>query len=103
MADIKLSNGNFILKLLSYPPLLLKISYFSFNVPFNHCMFKKFVPLFVYLSEVILEQLKHGTAKFELVSSPVPSISTLNSQTCSTATFLGDNSHRFFARIAPSQ
>ncbi|KAK4582562.1 hypothetical protein RGQ29_025672 [Quercus rubra] len=54
-------------------------------------------------NEVILEQLKHGTAKFELVSSPVPSISTLNSQTCSTATFLGDNSHRFFARIAPSQ
>ncbi|XP_050243817.1 OVARIAN TUMOR DOMAIN-containing deubiquitinating enzyme 3 isoform X1 [Quercus robur] len=54
-------------------------------------------------NEVILEQLKHGIAKFELVSSPVPSISTLNSQTCSTATFLGDNSHRFFARIAPSQ
>ena len=59
MADIKLSNGNFILKILSYPPLLC----FSFNVPFNHCMFKNFVPLFVYLSEVILEQLKHGTAK----------------------------------------
>uniref|UniRef100_A0A2N9FAB5 Ubiquitin thioesterase OTU n=1 Tax=Fagus sylvatica TaxID=28930 RepID=A0A2N9FAB5_FAGSY len=54
-------------------------------------------------NEVILDQLKHGVAKFELVSCPVPSISILNSQTCPTATFLGDNSHRFFARIAPSQ
>ncbi|XP_062165875.1 OVARIAN TUMOR DOMAIN-containing deubiquitinating enzyme 3 isoform X2 [Alnus glutinosa] len=52
-------------------------------------------------AEVILEQLKHGTAKFELVSVPVPSISTPNSRTCTTA-FLGDNSHRFFARIGPS-
>jgi hypothetical protein len=66
---------------------------------------KKVPTLFTFsiYAEVILDQLKHGVAKFELVSCPVPSISILNSQTCPTATFLGDNSHRFFAKIAPSQ
>ncbi|CAK7333555.1 unnamed protein product [Dovyalis caffra] len=47
--------------------------------------------------EHILEQLKHGVAKFELVSSPLPSISTSKPQTLFTG-----NSHRFFARIGPS-
>ncbi|PON36917.1 OTU domain containing protein [Parasponia andersonii] len=49
----------------------------------------------------VLEQLKNGSAKFELVSVPVPSISSPNSQTCPPV-FPGDYSHRFFARIAPS-
>ncbi|XVF08235.1 hypothetical protein REPUB_Repub06bG0209000 [Reevesia pubescens] len=53
-------------------------------------------------NENILEQIRHGIAKFELVSSPVSSISTPSvSHTLSTA-FLGDNSNRFFARIGPS-
>jgi hypothetical protein len=49
----------------------------------------------------ILEQLKNGTAKFELVSSPVPSIllPITSAQSCATS-FLGDNSsYPFFARI----
>ncbi|XVE76501.1 hypothetical protein DITRI_Ditri12bG0178600 [Diplodiscus trichospermus] len=50
----------------------------------------------------ILEQIRHGIAKFELVSSPVSSIST-PSLSCSLSTaILGDNSNRFFARIGPS-
>ncbi|KAG2690757.1 hypothetical protein I3843_09G201100 [Carya illinoinensis] len=51
-------------------------------------------------NEVILEQLRNGIANFELVSSPVPSISIPNSQPCPTA-FLEYNSHRFFAKIGP--
>ncbi|GAV68540.1 OTU domain-containing protein [Cephalotus follicularis] len=43
----------------------------------------------------VIEQLASGIAKFELVSSPLPSISN-------ATPFLGDNSYRFFARIAPS-
>ncbi|XP_048225720.1 OVARIAN TUMOR DOMAIN-containing deubiquitinating enzyme 3 isoform X2 [Ricinus communis] len=43
----------------------------------------------------ILEQLKHGVAKFEIVSSPDPSISTWTP-------FFAHTSHRFFARIGPS-
>ncbi|XVE97022.1 hypothetical protein REPUB_Repub02eG0274700 [Reevesia pubescens] len=54
-------------------------------------------------NENILEQIRHGIAKFELVSSPVSSVSTPSvSRTLPTA-FLGDNgSNGFFARIGPS-
>ncbi|KAL6278061.1 hypothetical protein ACE6H2_021662 [Prunus campanulata] len=52
-------------------------------------------------NETVLEQLKNGIAQFELVSSPVLSISSSNSQANPTALF-GDYSHRFFARIGPS-
>lgn len=51
-------------------------------------------------AEGILEQLRLGIAKFELVSSPVASISNPNSQTCPTA-FHRDSNHLFFARIGP--
>ncbi|KAJ8899711.1 hypothetical protein K2173_019410 [Erythroxylum novogranatense] len=44
------------------------------------------------LNENALEQLRLGLARFELVSSPVPSVSP----------FFASNSHRFFARIGPS-
>lgn len=46
----------------------------------------------------ILDQLRHGIARFELVSSPVSSISNANTLACTSSLF-GDNSHRFFARI----
>ncbi|GKV05964.1 hypothetical protein SLEP1_g17910 [Rubroshorea leprosula] len=46
----------------------------------------------------ILQQLRDGTAHFELVSSPVSSISPPTSNFRSAA-FLRDNTHRFFARI----
>lgn len=49
-------------------------------------------------NDAILEQLKNGTAQFELVSSPVRSISTSSSQANPAALF-GD--YRFFARIGP--
>ncbi|XP_058000114.1 OVARIAN TUMOR DOMAIN-containing deubiquitinating enzyme 3 isoform X2 [Hevea brasiliensis] len=52
-------------------------------------------------NESILEQLKHGIAQFELVSSPVPSISTSKTYSCPVPLF-SDNHHRFFARIGPS-
>ncbi|KAJ4704521.1 OTU domain containing protein [Melia azedarach] len=51
-------------------------------------------------NESILEQLRLGIAKFELVSTPVASISIPNSETCRTA-FHRENNHLFFARIAP--
>lgn len=51
-------------------------------------------------NDAVLEQLKNGTAQFELVSSPVRSISTSSSQANPAALF-GDYSHRFFARIGP--
>ncbi|KAK9920480.1 hypothetical protein M0R45_029035 [Rubus argutus] len=51
-------------------------------------------------NDAILEQLKNGTAQFELVSSPVRSISTSSSQANPAALF-GDYNHRFFARIGP--
>ncbi|KAF3448991.1 hypothetical protein FNV43_RR09715 [Rhamnella rubrinervis] len=50
---------------------------------------------------VLLEQLKNGTAMFELSSTPVRSISTSNSHTCPPA-FLGGCGNRFFARVGPS-
>ncbi|EXB89963.1 hypothetical protein L484_023615 [Morus notabilis] len=53
------------------------------------------------MQETVLEQLKNGTAQFELVSVPVRSISTPNPHSCPPP-FLGDHSHRFFARIGPS-
>ncbi|XP_052174158.1 OVARIAN TUMOR DOMAIN-containing deubiquitinating enzyme 3 [Diospyros lotus] len=54
-------------------------------------------------NETVLEQLKHGLAEFELVSSPVASVSTRKIRTLSTSTLLlCDNAHRFFARIGPS-
>ncbi|XP_050214349.1 OVARIAN TUMOR DOMAIN-containing deubiquitinating enzyme 3 [Mercurialis annua] len=49
----------------------------------------------------ILHQLKNGTAQFEVISSPVPSISTSNSFAFPSP-FFGDQSHRFFARIGAS-
>ncbi|KAG8647720.1 OVARIAN TUMOR DOMAIN-containing deubiquitinating enzyme 3 [Manihot esculenta] len=52
-------------------------------------------------NESILEQLKHGIAQFELVSSPVPSISTSKCYPYPMPLF-ADNSHRFFARIGQS-
>lgn len=118
MAD-KLSNGN--LKLLSYSklaffPLIISCNLtFCFNVPWffffnikclDTCPENKrntnIRVLRKIYAAVILEQLKYGITKFELVSSPVASISTPSSQTCPTV-FLGDNSYRFFARIGPSQ
>ncbi|KAK4268655.1 hypothetical protein QN277_025275 [Acacia crassicarpa] len=48
----------------------------------------------------ILEQLRNGSAKFELVSPPFPSISAAASSW--KTSFLGDNSSRFFARIGSS-
>ncbi|ESR42517.1 OVARIAN TUMOR DOMAIN-containing deubiquitinating enzyme 3 [Citrus sinensis] len=51
-------------------------------------------------TEGILEQLRLGVAKFELVSSPVASISNPNSQTFPTA-FHRDSNNLFFARIGP--
>ncbi|KAM2954612.1 hypothetical protein FF1_032868 [Malus domestica] len=52
------------------------------------------------MAESILEQLRNGTARFELAASPVLSISASNSPVNPTASF-GDYSHRFFARIGP--
>ncbi|KAK3031368.1 hypothetical protein RJ639_036076 [Escallonia herrerae] len=52
-------------------------------------------------NETILEQLRHGRAKFELVSAPVTSISSHNTQRSPTA-FLSENTHLFFARIGSS-
>uniref|UniRef100_A0A2P2KP02 Ubiquitin thioesterase OTU n=1 Tax=Rhizophora mucronata TaxID=61149 RepID=A0A2P2KP02_RHIMU len=46
----------------------------------------------------ILEQLQRGIAQFEIVSSPVRSIST----PCQVP-FLAGNSHRFYARIGSPQ
>ncbi|KAL6142232.1 hypothetical protein ACLB2K_060515 [Fragaria x ananassa] len=51
-------------------------------------------------NEAVLEQLKNGFAQFELVSSPLLSISASISQRNATP-FSGDHSHRFFARIGP--
>lgn len=52
-------------------------------------------------NETVLEQLKYGVAEFELVSSPVPSISLPNAPTFSNK-FLLERSTKFFARIGPS-
>jgi len=52
-------------------------------------------------SEDILEQLRNGTAKFELVSSPVPSVATPPNNI--TSLFgIGNRSALFFARIGSS-
>ncbi|XAR68859.1 hypothetical protein NMG60_11000259 [Bertholletia excelsa] len=54
-------------------------------------------------NEALLEQLKHGLAEFELVSSPVLSISSHKLHGASTTpSFIGENTHRFFARIGQS-
>ncbi|EOY07307.1 Cysteine proteinases superfamily protein isoform 2 [Theobroma cacao] len=53
-------------------------------------------------NENILEQIRHGIAQFELVSSPVSSVSTPSVSHSLSAAFLGDSSSRFFARIGPS-
>ncbi|CAA7052188.1 unnamed protein product [Microthlaspi erraticum] len=53
----------------------------------------------------ILEQLRHGFARFELVSSPTSSVSDPISSPSLPASFLGatqGNSHVFFARIGSS-
>ncbi|CAI0424412.1 unnamed protein product, partial [Linum tenue] len=52
-------------------------------------------------AETILQLLKHGAAHFELVPSPVPSISATPPQMRSVP-FFANNSHRFFARIGPA-
>ncbi|KAJ9544207.1 hypothetical protein OSB04_023914 [Centaurea solstitialis] len=49
-------------------------------------------------NRVILEQLRNGVAHFELVSSPVTSISA----NASLSVFTNENAHRFFARIGPT-
>ncbi|XP_047306368.1 OVARIAN TUMOR DOMAIN-containing deubiquitinating enzyme 3 [Impatiens glandulifera] len=49
-------------------------------------------------NESVLEQLKHGHASFELVSSPVASIFTPQTS-ASPASFLSGRGHTFFARI----
>ncbi|XP_022747204.1 OTU domain-containing protein At3g57810 isoform X2 [Durio zibethinus] len=54
------------------------------------------------LNENILEQIRNGIAKFELVSSPVSSIATPSVFHTLPTAFLGNNSNRFFARIGPS-
>ncbi|KAL4313362.1 hypothetical protein GQ457_01G018720 [Hibiscus cannabinus] len=53
-------------------------------------------------NENILEQLRHGIAKFELASSPVSSISSPSVFHAFSTSFPADNSSRFFARIGPS-
>ncbi|KAI3788558.1 hypothetical protein L2E82_01328 [Cichorium intybus] len=50
---------------------------------------------------MILEELRNGVAEFELVSSPVTSISTIVSRNAIRSVFITDNAHRFFARIGP--
>ncbi|XP_039015516.1 OVARIAN TUMOR DOMAIN-containing deubiquitinating enzyme 3-like [Hibiscus syriacus] len=54
------------------------------------------------LNENIVEQLRHGIAKFELVSSPVSFISAPGVSHSLSTTFPADKSHRFFARIEQS-
>ncbi|XP_031276164.1 OVARIAN TUMOR DOMAIN-containing deubiquitinating enzyme 3 isoform X1 [Pistacia vera] len=53
------------------------------------------------VNQNFLEQLRNGTAKFELVSTPVASISNPNSQKTYTMAFHRDISRLFFARIGP--
>lgn len=56
-------------------------------------------------NETLLQQLKHGLAEFELVSSPVLSISSHKPNSplrLSPNSLLSDNTHRFFARIGSS-
>ncbi|OVA17695.1 Ovarian tumor [Macleaya cordata] len=56
-----------------------------------------------HFNEMILEELRDGTAKFELATSPVsPISSTKFHQRFFSAPFLGESSHRFFARIGSS-
>ncbi|KAI3667090.1 hypothetical protein L6452_42135 [Arctium lappa] len=51
---------------------------------------------------VILEQLRNGVAEFELVSSPVTSISINVCRNAMQSIFTTENAHRFFARIGPT-
>jgi len=51
-------------------------------------------------TETIIEQLRNGTAQFEIVSSPLQSISAAAPSW--KTNFFGDNSSRFFARIGSS-
>ncbi|KAF7825576.1 OTU domain-containing protein [Senna tora] len=51
-------------------------------------------------NEDILEQLRNGSAKFELVSSPLHSISAAAPSW--NTNFIGDTGSRFFARISSS-
>ncbi|CAL5389788.1 unnamed protein product [Camellia sinensis] len=56
-------------------------------------------------NETLLQQLKHGLAEFELVSSPVLSISSHKPNSpirLRPNSLLSDNTHRFFARIGSS-
>ncbi|CAL5335060.1 unnamed protein product [Camellia sinensis] len=56
-------------------------------------------------NETLLQQLKHGLAEFELVSSPVLSISSHKPNSPlrrSPNSLLSDSTHRFFARIGSS-
>lgn len=54
------------------------------------------------LNESILEQLRDGTAKFELLSSPAPSISAPGLPAASPLELAGRGGRLFFARIASS-
>ncbi|KAJ0027356.1 hypothetical protein Pint_35247 [Pistacia integerrima] len=53
------------------------------------------------VTQNFLEQLRNGTANFELVATPVASISNPNSQKTYTMAFHRDISRLFFARIGP--
>ncbi|KAK4481005.1 hypothetical protein RD792_011873 [Penstemon davidsonii] len=53
-------------------------------------------------NEDILQQLKHGVAHFEIVSSPVPSVSSHCTRNPSPFASLTNATHRFFARIGTS-
>ncbi|KAE8697868.1 acetyl-coenzyme A carboxylase carboxyl transferase subunit alpha [Hibiscus syriacus] len=60
------------------------------------------VVFFPKLASNFPEQLGHGIAKFELVSSPVSSISSPGVSHAFSSTLPADKSHRFFARTGPS-
>uniref|UniRef100_A0A803MZ91 Ubiquitin thioesterase OTU n=1 Tax=Chenopodium quinoa TaxID=63459 RepID=A0A803MZ91_CHEQI len=53
-------------------------------------------------ADTILEKLRNGSAKFELVSSAVDSISTPNPNS-NRIQFFNNTSFRFFARVGPPQ
>ncbi|CAJ1949208.1 unnamed protein product [Sphenostylis stenocarpa] len=53
-------------------------------------------------NEDVLEQLRNGTAKFELVSSPVPSVAPPPPKNNASLFGIGNHSTLFFARIGSS-
>ncbi|KAH0635115.1 hypothetical protein KY290_035623 [Solanum tuberosum] len=57
-------------------------------------------------NEMVLDELRHGFAQFELVTSPVASVSASSNRPYQRgkpfAVFAGATGHQFFARIGPS-